>query len=627
MDVERLLEDTRASGETYIRQNTAYKGRIAALERQVEDFLQAEESNTRQSAVHRARIADLERRLEELQLGEEGHNKRRTAHNARLQELEQVLTNSDSGHKDHVCVEDLTSISARGSFGRASLVGEALAIRPPLGELLRGSGDHFVLKVRDNSAAVQQDLNTCGEIQLRSIEAQMKSALAAHSARRELKSSVLEFGGKFELEAERRSAADTMEASIILLKALREEMQIQHQLSHDEQEEVSQRIDYDMAQCEDELRLLRTPTALGDVPETLLQTLVELSTLGLSSREWADGFSPIHWAAQHGRRDIILYLLRIDGCRVLLNSRDIHGRTPLYYAQNKKWAGMVTWLRDVVGATAPIHSKEQRPHVNEIPEQYLVILEQVEMNGWSSMNWKDGYTMLHWSADKGYADLCRYLVQLDADPGARDIKDRDPIDIARNAGHSNVASLLEDLLSQPRETISLSTFSRPQGTEGQEARRKEFARDRVRTTMSFGDNQSEVSSHRSSVESAKAIPEAYVKVMEQIEKIGWEKMQWARGFTLLHWAAKNDMPDLVARFMYQKGNPNHRDDNGRSAIDYARDHVARAALARLSQGPPTELPKIMSSIVSRRERNSIIVEGRPLDSSRLPIQDMSMLTA
>ena len=28
-------------------------------------------------------------------------------------------------------------------------------------------------------------------------------------------------------------------------------------------------------------------------------------------------------------------------------------------------------------------------------------------------------------------------------------------------------------------------------------------------------------------------------VMQQIDLIGWEKMRWARGFTLLHWAAKH----------------------------------------------------------------------------------------
>ena len=28
-------------------------------------------------------------------------------------------------------------------------------------------------------------------------------------------------------------------------------------------------------------------------------------------------------------------------------------------------------------------------------------------------------------------------------------------------------------------------------------------------------------------------------VMQQIDQIGWDKMCWGRGFTLLHWAAKH----------------------------------------------------------------------------------------
>jgi len=276
-----------------------------------------------------------------------------------------------------------------------------------------------------------------------------------------------------------------------------------------------------------------------------------------------------------------------------------------------------------VGASAPIHSRDQRPSVGAIPEQYLQILEQVEMNGWPSMNWKDGYTMLHWSADKGYGELCRYLVQIDADPGARDLRDRSPIDVARDAGHHNVASLLHDLLQQPRETICLSTFARPAGAGSMPKGNAQFNRDRGRTTtLSFAENLSDVSDRSSQVEASKAIPEAYVKVMEQIENIGWEKMQWARGFTLLHWAAKNDMPELVARFMYQTGDPNHRDNSGRTAMDYARDHGAHGALAQLNRGPPKELPKMMSAVVSRRPRGSAAVEGTPhFASSGLHIMD------
>lgn len=37
--------------------------------------------------------------------------------------------------------------------------------------------------------------------------------------------------------------------------------------------------------------------------------------------------------------------------------------------------------------------------------------------------------------------------------------------------------------------------------------------------------------------------------MQQIDQIGWDKMCWGRGFTLLHWAAKHAlqlMSDIVS---------------------------------------------------------------------------------
>merc|ERR1719163_2467191 len=108
----------------------------------------------------------------------------------------------------------------------------------------------------------------------------------------------------------------------------------------------------------------------------------------------------------------------------------------------------------------------------------------------------------------------------------------------------------------------------------------------------------------------KAIPEAYVKVIDQIEKLGWEKMVWARGFTLLHWAAKNDRADLCAHFLFQKADPNHKDDGGRSAFDYATDAGSKAALEQLQRGAPLSEPKLAAFAISNKARSSILVEAR-----------------
>ena len=67
-------------------------------------------------------------------------------------------------------------------------------------------------------------------------------------------------------------------------------------------------------------------------------------------------------------------------------------------------------------------------------------------------------------------------------------------------------------------------------------------------------------------------------------------MQWARGFTLLHWAAKHDAADLCARFLAQGADPYHKDDSGKSAFDYANDKRAVNAIAQLEKEPPKESP-------------------------------------
>merc|ERR1712087_1027961 len=58
------------------------------------------------------------------------------------------------------------------------------------------------------------------------------------------------------------------------------------------------------------------------------------------------------------------------------------------------------------------------------------------------------------------------------------------------------------------------------------------------------------------------LPASYVAVMDKIDRVGWNNMQWAKGFTLLHWAAKKGNVELVRRFIGQRADPQHRDDTG-----------------------------------------------------------------
>lgn len=95
-------------------------------------------------------------------------------------------------------------------------------------------------------------------------------------------------------------------------------------------------------------------------------------------------------------------------------------------------------------------------------------------------------------------------------------------------------------------------------------------------------------------------------------------MQWARGFTLLHWAAKNNIPELCARFLYQGADPHQKDVTGRSALDYAReqDPPSLEALAQLERGKPAELPPLPPFATSHHPRKSKAVIAVPAQAAQ-----------
>jgi len=303
--------------------------------------------------------------------------------------------------------------------------------------------------------------------------------------------------------------------------------------------------------------------------------------------------------------------------------------------------------------------EERETHVRslgnaeELPTAYAEVLELVERDGWDAVNWQKGFTILHWAAQHGKAELCTRLMSLRGSPYAAAESGKTPIDLAREAGHSMVVTILQQgappemagkrksvaasnrqsvglnhdsaealhasLLTSTRQSIALNhqsadalQSSLQQGVGSRAsvasspapaAASSSFANRRV-STVSHLSEASSVSTTTRRME----IPERYKKVMEQIEEYGWDKMQWKKGFTLLHWAAKNDRDDLCGKFMFQKGDPNQKDDNGMSPIDYARANNATDALSRLEGLAPEEDP-FMAYHYSNRSRKSEYVVG------------------
>ena len=60
------------------------------------------------------------------------------------------------------------------------------------------------------------------------------------------------------------------------------------------------------------------------------------------------------------------------------------------------------------------------PDLTTLSEGNRRAVEMARDRGWENMVWREGFSLLHWAAKAGRADLCAYFLSLKADPGARD---------------------------------------------------------------------------------------------------------------------------------------------------------------------------------------------------------------
>ncbi|CAE8664217.1 unnamed protein product, partial [Polarella glacialis] len=334
--------------------------------------------------------------------------------------------------------------------------------------LLPDSNDPFVQKVREMHEGVNGVLNDANEYHSESLDYLLDSAVENLEKAMPLRHGMRDVDRGQAFQLERR-----VEARWHDLKALLEDVYTEHQLSSEEQKKVTEWLDIDLHRCQEEIELLQKlhrDHSLSDVSDSLLEALLELkSSSGNATKEWeSHSFSPAHWAAQNGRRDIIEFIRSQDDGHELIDRRDRDGRTPLFYADRAKKRGLVHYLKVDVGSTSrAFEPTESRPNVEsqgKLSPAYQQVLTQIETQGWHSVRWKDDFTMLHWAATKGNKELCGYLVRLNADPGSKDNKDRTPADCARNAGFDGILSAIQEV-AVPRASLRIGAFPiRPAST-------------------------------------------------------------------------------------------------------------------------------------------------------------------
>lgn len=87
--------------------------------------------------------------------------------------------------------------------------------------------------------------------------------------------------------------------------------------------------------------------------------------------EFENGFSPLHWAAQRGRRDLVEFIRQqVDGGSELLQARDSQGRIPLFFAERSGKQGLAYHLRRIGGATELVRTAQRRPDTEDLAPAY-----------------------------------------------------------------------------------------------------------------------------------------------------------------------------------------------------------------------------------------------------------------
>jgi len=161
-----------------------------------------------------------------------------------------------------------------------------------------------------------------------------------------------------------------------------------------------------------------------------------------------------------------------------------------------------------------------------LPEGVRRTLGIISSRGWSAMDpfWADGWTSLHWAAEAGRVDVCRWLVDGGADPNAVDAQGRTPVNLAAAAGLTDVLRVLKK--EGPPSLTDVDLASLPQG---------------------------------------------FVDILHAVDTHGWDTLQWSEGWTALHFAAQQGRSDVCSFLVARGADAGAKDKEGRTPVALARE--------------------------------------------------------
>jgi len=591
---EFALLDALASSEARRANEAALRSALQNQEKLLADERVAKDTAERQLVQSSTQVAEMQAELTEMQVSRDEQSSLNQTLQSQLRSSEVAFNAKleETAHTESILREKLQELSSQLNSKRQLLPDRSNADAEPENEFqqkakqLRKRIASALRRAADAHHATI-DLEIARELQRREPkEARLFEPTAADGGEAMLQTLLQR------LSTRRWRIAQELESLLEQVKSLLLLRDAEPTGSGSDVDElVAERLELDIQLIARELVLLRASGALDEVPWSVVKALATFSGIILP-RDGKEEQFPMHWAADHGRRDIMEFLLRYPAGEDLLLQRDSQGRIPLFYAERAGNDALALYLRENGPDLHPQEPTLQRPSSANIPAAYEDVIKVVEERGWHAVNWIEGFTLLHWAAEKGLADFCRYFVALNADPNATDSRERTALQCATDSNHRDAELVLRQLMglevSDDTRTTSKEPYFRPRSnSEGPESSHWPTQSRRATCVQAVRQNLSQSGS-------SDGIPEAYLRVMQQIDQIGWDKMCWGRGFTLLHWAAKHDRADLCELFLWHGADPDHRDESNRSAFDYARlrQPQALAALEVLQRGKPTQRPTV-----------------------------------
>ncbi|CAD7967847.1 unnamed protein product [Amoebophrya sp. A25] len=301
-----------------------------------------------------------------------------------------------------------------------------------------------------------------------------------------------------------------------------------------------------------------------ELPDAYREVLRQVETDGWSSMRWQADYSLLHWAAKKGVRPLVEYLVHL-GADVNVADK-IANRSPLDYASDFGHFEICDFLQ---GAGA-------LPRVKRLANKEAKSVE--------GMGSKSQAAAAVAGEDGDDASTSGGATHLQADAGSRGARS-----LGETIEEKKEASTPSLTLSKQHEELP-KFKDRTSGDESADLRREVatlIARDlcdgdghpggrgshrggrKANPSILFGSDLLLTSSEDIEPHLL-GIAAPYLDAIAQVAKRGWNRMKWANGFTLLHWAARSGHVELCRYFLHKGADPNIRDDFTRSPVDYAR---------------------------------------------------------